>query len=320
MRTRSGCECGGRASEEFDALKAYERLSAKYNQLAEAVAHVLSRPAAGLRAAASLGTEAAEAMKAGMVELLDTEELFRIVGGKPIGPAENPECCLIGRQNTNGTMNWFCTGVLVHPRVVLTAAHCYNPDRPANVVALRASNAAQLSEAEVLHAKRMVAHPGYLKTQRLDDIAVMILREEARTAPVVMATVEDLSQAEKTRLVGFGNDDIYSTRGFGIKRAVEVPITHVRRNVSDRLDDYEVRLGFESDTEFVAGGQGYDSCNGDSGGPAYINVNGSLRVAGLTSRATSAATTPCGEGGIYTRVDTYREFIRSVAGDFGIQL
>ena len=62
----------------------------------------------------------------------------------------------------------------------------------------------------------------------------------------------------------------------------------------------------------MAGGDGHDSCNGDSGGPAYILVDGGRKVAGLTSRATEGATNPCGEGGIYTRVDTQREFINGV--------
>ena len=65
--------------------------------------------------------------------------------------------------------------------------------------------------------------------------------------------------------------------------------------------------------EIVAGGNGVDSCNGDSGGPAYVEVDGEVQLAGATSRATKNFTQPCGDGGIYTRVDRYVDWIRQVA-------
>ena len=94
-----------------------------------------------------------------------------------------------------------------------------------------------------------------------------------------------------------------------------VPITDPRP--ASEPDAEEV-LGFEGDLEFVAGGAGFDSCNGDSGGPAYIDVAGQRVVAGLTSRGTETARNPCGEGGIYTRVDVHLNFIRNVAANNNI--
>jgi endonuclease G len=148
---------------------------------------------------------------------------------------------------------------------------------------------------------------------------VLILRRASTIAPVAIATEAQTNAATETTLVGFGNDDILSTRGFGIKRQVRVPITHVERAGED-LDDAEQELGFESDLEFVAGGLGFDSCNGDSGGPAYIDAGGRRVLAGLTSRATETARNPCGEGGIYTRVDRNMDFVREVAASSGIDI
>jgi endonuclease G len=158
----------------------------------------------------------------------------------------------------------------------------------------------------------MVRHPLYLSTGA-HDISVMILRRRARVAPVRLATAAEIEQAQETTLVGFGNDDILSTRGFGIKREVTVPILQTAGE-----DDLETELGFDQDLEFVAGGEGFDSCNGDSGGPAYITVGGERVVAGLTSRATETARNPCGDGGIYTRVDVHEGFIRRIAANWNI--
>jgi hypothetical protein len=37
-------------------------------------------------------------------------------------------------------------------------------------------------------------------------------------------------------------------------------------------------------------------------------------VAGATSRATNLATRPCGDGGIYVRLDKYWDFVKGVPG------
>ncbi len=100
--------------------------------------------------------------------------------------------------------------------------------------------------------------------------------------------------------------------GFGIKREVVVQMNAVRKTDEEDLSAAESTLGFNSFTEFVAGrkGSGMDSCNGDSGGPAYIFVGEDQRkVAGATSRATAERTDNCGDGGIYVRIDKLAPWI-----------
>jgi endonuclease G len=291
----------------FDAEQAYKNLSQKYTELADIVTAYMSQ--AGLERAAR--TSNAHNL---------ADRLARILGGTPVPKGKYPECCLIGQRFPNRSMQWFCTGVLIHPRIVLSAAHCHQPPGSvANVVALNCENEDQLGDAEIISARRTVVHPSYASSG-LHDISVLILRKDATVKPVQIASTDEISAATRTTLVGFGNDDVLSTRGFGIKREVEVDITHIRRTAADNLDDAEELLGFESDLEFVAGGNGYDSCNGDSGGPAYIRVGEERKVAGLTSRGTLTATQPCGEGGIYTRVDKNLDFIQNVAKQSGISL
>ncbi len=302
-RLRRGC--GGCAADtaEADLRATVDNLSRKVTDISDVVGRYISE------ADLDRGTRVAHARSM-------AEQLARIIGGFPTEPGAYPECALIGRRNVNGTESWFCTGVLVHPQVVLTAAHCQ--DLGINLVALNTLGIQDLQFAELVEVRRVRGNPLWPSTIG-NDICVLILRSASTVTPVPIATADEIAAATETTLVGFGNEDRFATSGFGTQREVTVDITNVRRTPSDNLDAAEQALEFESDREFTAGGGGFDSCNGDSGGPAYILTAGGRRVAGLTSRATEGFTTPCGDGGIYTRVDTQRAFIEQVMQDFGVR-
>jgi len=53
-------------------------------------------------------------------------------------------------------------------------------------------------------------------------------------------------------------------------------------------------------------GLGKDSCQGDSGGPLAIQAGNVWKIAGVVSFGGY-----CGDGGVYTRVSTYIDWIKS---------
>jgi endonuclease G len=207
--------------------------------------------------------------------------------------------------------------VVVAPTVVLTAAHCGasitrvmvggnkvlpSTDPGARLVAVRAVR---------IHP-HFGGHPGYE-----NDLSVLILSSQAGVQHVPLVTAKQLSAAEELELVGFGYNDPQRPLGFGEKRRARVPLCPVKGD----LGNLPQALGFYPDYELVAGrkGLGKDTCNGDSGGPAYVPLGGdSYALVGITSRPTREATVNCGDGGVYVRPDKFRVWINEVLASFGL--
>lgn len=302
MEKKTCTHCAG--SAPFDAELAFATLAKQHHAVVDVISRFMEASTTQQLQQRSLAHPASSNLEALQ------REFKRILGGQ--GTTSYPECCLVGHRSTNDSIGWFCSGVLVHPRIVLTAGHCFVQSNRANVVALATSDQNQMAKAEVIGIKRLVVNPHYQPGGPF-DMTVLILRSAATTAPVAPAAPAEFAAASRVTLVGFGNDDANSTRGFGTKREVDVDVISRRITAQDKLDADEQHFGYESDLEFVAGGGGFDTCNGDSGGPVYIHTDAGNRLVGLTSRATEGAKHNCGDGGIYTRVDAHLEFIRSVA-------
>ncbi|MFE9747260.1 S1 family peptidase [Saccharothrix saharensis] len=221
----------------------------------------------------------------------------RIVGGTRTSGF--PDCVAVG-----STREWCCSGTLVAPNVVLTAAHCVGQGCGKRV--FFGDDVEFPDEGEVVGVRSAVVAPQYASSTGFGDIAVLVLDESVDVAPRKIARPGALDDATFVRVAGYGNTDVQGKRGYGIRRQVDVPL-------AGTSEEY----GADFATEFVAGAPflDLDSCSGDSGGPAYVSVDGEWLLAGATSRAIGGKRVRrCGDGGVYTRVCEYEDWIRSVPG------
>jgi Trypsin len=222
-----------------------------------------------------------------------TDDPDSIVGGVPT--REFPDCCAVG----NATQ-FYCTGTLIAPMLIVTARHCPDLKR----AFLKGYDINDPAGGEIIEIGEEFAHEEA-------DLRVLVLRQASSVAPRHIAQGAEV-RGQRALLVGFGTIDFGGTVGYGVKRKVEVPITSIDCGGPGESNRYGCRQG----KEMVAGHRGLDrdSCRGDSGGPLYIlGAEGTYHLLGVTSRGLGGPRV-CGDGGIYVRVDQFLDWIRSKTG------
>jgi secreted trypsin-like serine protease len=192
---------------------------------------------------------------------------------------------------TAGAQTGFCSGVVVSPYAVLTAAHCVDDTFDYRIfVAADFNDAdAQAREANFVSVSDMTVHPDYSTATNLNDIAVLITDAPLPIAPVALGRralgADDIGAP--VRIVGYGQRE--SGGPMGQRRAAMSSIAGI-------------------DPTGLAMTGTPNICLFDSGGPTLREEDGVVVVIGVHSLVDSAA---CDGMGIDTRVDAYTDFIDS---------
>lgn len=184
-----------------------------------------------------------------------------------------------------------CTGTMVSDKVILTARHCVllegGTEVPATDLYLFWGTAPQNGDTPT-PVVSYEYHPNA-------DIAVLELSAPGPTTPIVMNTMNlDPYVGEPVRVAGYGVTAENNTDS-GTKR---VGMTAM----------FDALLNTELGQVMLIGNEGSQTCYGDSGGPAFMNLNGTEHIVGVTSFGTG----PCEQDGTLDgeiRIDLYHSWI-----------
>lgn len=207
----------------------------------------------------------------------------------------------------------FCTGTLITPTIVLTAAHCLQ-ELSGYLDYTRVFFGADAEGSGVTrNVRRIAQHPTYSDRALTGDIGLVELTTAApaEVTPIpYLPASKGLSSADhggSIRFVGFGYTE---TGAYGQRRQVNGQIGKVcTSGQCTYMGDY-----LNAGTFAYAQSNG-GPCSGDSGGPAFISRDGQPYVVGVTSYGDQE----CAIMGVSTSVDYYEAFILDfMAGGGGV--
>jgi secreted trypsin-like serine protease len=180
----------------------------------------------------------------------------------------------------DGVKDWYCSGTLISPTVVLTAGHCVSFLEEGQDVWVTFD--AVFSKRAKLYHGEYVLHPEYSGNNLSNDVAVILLDRAVKN--IEPATIAELGLLDEMKADGSLAGTTITNVGFGCTRThtgapPSFDCDGVRRVSTSPVSGLtQTHLVLNMNTNATGGG---GTCGGDSGGPHFLE--GTTTIVSITS-------------------------------------
>jgi secreted trypsin-like serine protease len=204
------------------------------------------------------------------------------------GDADVADVGVVALRQLDGTL---CSGTLIAPTIVLTAAHCVYGVSPSSLQVLVGDQIS--SPAQTLAVASVAAYPTYTGEATGIaggvDLGAVVLAEPLTSVtpvPIDTATSDAELEAATVTLIGFGVSNTADESQVGVRTSVATPVTAVCTRW------------------LTLGGPQANACVGDSGGPVLLH--------GKIVATVSSGAPDCVEPSTMMRLSAHTDWLANV--------